>query len=145
MFRGPFFGALLLGYPTTTRRILLPIVVSSQRSDDHIRTHYASSRCDSIGRGEAHIVFCDCLIGPTNLFGWTGTRAGRSVFHVYTQCVYSIVSSPRGCQLGKCSLLSFLCAIKKLWIDITKRTSPEQTEKIDPDWEWRSRSDITFV
>jgi hypothetical protein len=85
MFSGPFFGARFLGYPTTTRRILLPIVISSQRSDDHIRTHYASSRCHSIGRGEVHKVFCHCLIDPPNFFGWAGTRAGRSVFHVYNQ------------------------------------------------------------
>ncbi|KAF8499027.1 hypothetical protein F5888DRAFT_1888844 [Russula emetica] len=34
------------------------------------------------------------------------------------------------------SILSFLYAIKKLWFNITNRTSPEQTEKIDTDWDW---------
>jgi hypothetical protein len=28
------------------------------------------------------------------------------------------------------------CAIKKMWFNITKRASTEQTEKIDTDWEW---------
>jgi hypothetical protein len=31
---------------------------------------------------------------------------------------------------GKCSVLSFLCAIKKMWFDITKRTSPADRSRL---------------